>query len=1245
MTTPESLFILLTAEKSRAFLATTRTLILDEIHAVVGDKRGAHLALSASRLEHLVVASGGAVPQRIGLSATVRPVREIARFLRPGSGVRIVDVGHRRELDLRVEVPRNELGPVATNEMWGEIYDRVAEWILKERTTLVFVNTRRLAERVAHHLSERLGTAAVLAHHGSLSRDLRLNAEERLKRGKLRAVVATASLELGIDIGTVDLVVQIGSPRSIAVALQSVGRSGHRVDPQSVPKGRFFATTREELVECAALVRCMRTGALDALAIPEWPRDVLAQQIVATVACEPWTEDALYTLIRRAYPYKDLPRDEFNALVAMLSEGIATDRGRSGAFLHRDRVNRGLRSRRGARLAAITSGGAIPENANYRVVAEPEEATVGTVGEDFAVESLAGDVFLLGTTSWRIRRIESGRVRVENAQGAAQSIPFWRGEAPGRTIELSTEVGNVRSTVGGAPDLPSAVAWFEKECGLDASGAEQAARYIRAGRTALGALPDQSTVVAERFFDESGGMQLVVHAPFGARINRAWGLALRKRFCRTFNFELQAAATDNGIVISLGEQHSFPLEAVFEFLNAATVEDILTQALLASPMFGARWRWNASRALAVFRFSGGRKVPPPIQRMRSDDLLAAVFPDQAACGENLTGDIRIPDHPLVKETIRDGLHEAMDLDGLQSLLVGIQRGAIRTVAIDSAEPSPFSHEILNANPYAFLDDAPLEERRARAVQMRRTLPADSGEIGALDPVAIDEVRSESWPVVRDEDELHDALLTLVVLPAVPDWSPFFIELARMRRASLLSVGSTSFWVPAERLGTAQRLYPGPAVGPNIQAIDAKTPPTREAAAEETIRGWLESTGPSTAADLASLLSMERNLVDTSLGGLEAAGQVLRGRFSPASRSAEGQLEWCNRRLLARIHRRTLGRLRREIDPVTSALFLRFLFQWQHASVGTALHGIDGTLAVLRQLQGYEISAAAWESEVLPRRIANYSPALLDRLCLSGEVMWGRLSPHPAFAFPLEPGPRGGQVRPTRTAPVTLFLREDLTWLAGEPGVADQTTPLSHPARDVANALAGRGASFMPELVNATGRLPSEVEDGLWELAAAGIVTADGFDNLRALVDPKRRRGQGRGRPNRPRHTPGRWALLASSRAEEQEGSAQTRAEAFARQLLLRWGVAFRDLIARETLAPQWRDLLIALRRMEARGEIRGGRFVSGFLGEQFARPEAIDLLRAVRRNAPNHALTVAAADPLNLAGILTPGPRISPLAG
>ncbi len=1146
VTTPESLYILLTAEKSRKMLSSVRTVILDEIHAVADDKRGSHLALTIARLEKL---TDGPL-QKIGLSATVSPIEEVARFLSPQA--RIVQVGRRRIFDLGVEIPRDELGAVASNEMWDEIYDRIAQLAQEHRTTLVFVNTRRLSERVAHHLGMRLGVEAVLPHHGSLSRKLRHEAEQRLKKGELRVVVATASLELGIDIGTVDLVCQVGSPRAISVGLQRIGRAGHWVG--AMPKGRLFATTRDELIECGALVRAIRNADMDRLEIPQAPLDILAQQMVASAACEDFSEDGLYDLMRSAAPYRDLERHDFEQVLEMLSEGISTARGRSGAYLHRDQVNHRIKARRGARLAAITSGGAIPETAQYQVVAEPEGTVVGSLDEDFAVESMAGDIFLLGTTSWRIRRVEAGRVRVEDAHGAAPTIPFWRGEAPGRTRELSLEVSKLREEIISAADP---IALLEHDCAMDRAGAEQAVAYVRAGRNALGVVPTQDTVVAERFFDEAGGMQLVIHAPFGSRINKAWGLALRKRFCRTFNFELQAAATDNGLVLSLSDQHSFPLEMVFSFLNTNTVEHVLRQALLDAPMFGARWKWNAGRALAVPRFSGGRKVPPPIQRMRSDDLLAAVFPDQAACAENLTGEIRVPDHPLVNETISNCLHEAMDLNGLKEVLDRMGEGTLRTVAVDTPEPSPFCHEILNANPYAFLDDAPLEERRTRAVQMRRSLgPEDSQSMGALDPAAIAQVAEESWPLVRDRDELHDALLTLILLPPVEAWNEFYGQLEQTGRASLVD----GRWVATERLE---------------QALAAETD------AVPVTRGWMDSIAPVTAAELAIRLSLPVEVVETALAQLESEGQILRGNFSAPE-------QFCHRRILARIHRLTLGRLRKEIEPASTAEFMRFLCRWHHVAPGTQQHGADGLFQVLKQLEGYEISAAAWESSVLAKRVAGYQPELLDRLCLSGEVMWGRLSPHPALETE---GTR--RVRPTRVAPLAIFLREDAARLL--PPV-NQLPLLSHPARDVLTSLQSRGALFFHELTRLTGRLASEVEDGLWELVAAGLVTADGFENLRALIDPKRRRGEGKGRTGRPRHAAGRWALL-------ERGDGATNVEFFAKVLLDRWGVIFRDLLARETLAPPWRELLQVYRRMEARGEIRGGRFVSGFLGEQFGRPE------------------------------------------
>ncbi|HEY7209002.1 MAG TPA: DEAD/DEAH box helicase [Bryobacteraceae bacterium] len=1196
VTTPESLYILLTAERSREMLRTASTIILDEIHSIAGSKRGSHLALSLVRLDALTANRA----QRIGLSATVKPIEEVGHLLGPET--RIINVGHRREMELAVEVPRDELSSVASTEMWADVYDRLASLIQEYRTTIVFVNTRRLSERIAHALSERLGPGLVLPHHGSLSRQLRLEAEAKLKNGELRAVVATASLELGIDIGTVDLVCQIGSTRWISVALQRIGRSGHWVG--AMPRGRLFATTRDELIECAALVSAIRQGELDRIEIPENALDILAQQIVAAAATQSWQEDELYALIRSAWPYRNLARTDFDDIINMLSEGIATARGRSGALLHRDGVNRRLKGRRGARLTAITSGGAIPENANYSVIAEPDGKIVGTLDEDFAVESLVGDVFLLGTHSWRIRRVEAGRVRVEDAHGAAPSIPFWLGEAPGRSLELSAEVARVRERITASGE--GVPLFLLNDCGLDEAGARQAAAYVRAGVRELGALPTQQTVVAERFFDQSGGMQFILHAPFGSRILRAWGLALRKRFCRTFNFELQAAATDNGLVLSLSDQHSFPLELVFAFLKSSTVEDVLRQALLTAPVFTARWRWNTTRALAVLRSRNGARVPAPIQRMRAEDLLASVFPDQVACAENLTGPIRIPDHPLVKETIDNCLYEGMDLRGLRNILEGIENGRIRTVAIDTAQASQFSHEIINANPYAYLDDAPLEERRTRAVQLRQTLGTDvTGGEGILDPAVIEMISAEVWPEARDADELHDALLTLVRLQPVPEWHPLFDELSGSRRTFALEREGSTFWVAAERIAVAD--------DPNA-----------------VISGWMESVGPVTIPELAARVGFAVNEIESALLKLESQGLVIRGHF----RKSSGELEWCNRRILARIHRATLGQLRREVEPVTALDFEGFLQKWQHVQPGTQLHGADGTLQIVRQLQSYEIPAAAWESQILKRRVAKYDPELLDELCFSGEVMWARVSPHPAIA-------ENRRVRPTRIAPVTLFLREDADWLM-DSASARNTSALSEPARAVLSALEQNGASFFFDLTRATRLLASEVEDGLWELLAGGFVTADGFDNLRALIDPKRRRGEGRGSTRRPRHAAGRWAILPQIPSDR---TRQERAERFARQLLARWGVLVRDLLIRETLSPPWRDLLPILRRMEARGEIRGGRFVSGPGGEQFARPEALDLLRQLRRESNKQLpVTVSTADPLNLAGIILPGPRVNRFA-
>ncbi|MGH2572463.1 MAG: DEAD/DEAH box helicase [Actinomycetota bacterium] len=1247
ITTPESLYLLVTAERSRAMLQGVGTVIVDEIHAVAGNKRGSHLAVTLERLTHLVQ---GEPPQRIGLSATQRPIETVARLL-VGAGMdrsnpegsplcAIVDVGHLRDLDLALELPDDELGAVASAEQMAQILDRIAEHVKDHRTTLVFVNTRRMAERVAHQLGERLGEDQVAAHHGSLSKDRRQRVESRLRAGDLRALVATASLELGIDIGPVELVCQIGSPRSFATFLQRVGRSNHT--SSGTPRGVLLPTSRDELVECSALIRGVRAGRLDAIHPPAAPLDILAQQIVAECAAEEWAEDDLFGLARKAAPFASLSREDFDDVVELVSEGIRTGRGRRAAYLHRDQVNRRLRGRRGARLAALTSGGAIPELGDYRVVAEPDDTFVGTVNEDWAIESMAGDVFLLGTTSWRIRRVEPGTVRVVDARGAPPSVPFWLGEAPGRTEELSGEVSDLRAAIGdrlarGDPD--GARRWLEEQCGIDSAAADTIVRYLGTGLAALGALPTKDTVVLERFFDESGGTQLVGHAPFGARLNRALGLALRKRFCVTFDFELQAAASDDAILLSLGPQHSFPLERVPKFLASKTVEGVVRQAVLTSPMFAARWRWNLNRALAVLRMRGGRRNPAPIQRMEADDLMAAVFPTLAACQENVApGPLEIPDHPLVRQTLHDCLHEAMDVEGLRELVASIESGRVQVIVRDTTEPSVLAHEILNGRPFTYLDDAPLEERRSRAVQLRRGLPVEARDLGRLDPGAIERVRQEVRPDPRDADELHDLLMTVVGMRPLEDWFPWFDELVEEGRTVTAHTPSGKLWCAVERRPALELLFPGAAVEPDRHSPIAAAALDRDAAAAEMLRGHLEYRGPSTIADLVLATGLSEGDVVTGAARLEGEGFAFRGHFT----AAEGPEEFCARRLLARIHVYTKQRLRREIEPVTAQDFMRFLLRWQHVATGTRREGRLGVLAVVEQLQGFELAAGAWEDAVFRSRVDGYRSEWLDDLCLSGDVTWGRLSLRNGD---VEEAPRRSGMTPSRATPITIAIRDDLPWLLqATRGNRTPAVPGPGRTRDALDALREHGALFQSDLTTITHRLPSEVEEALWDAVARGLVTADGFQAVRSLLFRRNvargsdRRRLRRGRAAIAARSAGRWSLLPGAPATEDMDEL---AEAVAEQLLARWGVVFRDLLARETLAVPWREVLWALRRMEARGTIRGGRFVTGFTGEQYALPEAVELLRAVRRlERTGETIRISAADPLNLVGVVLPGPRV-----
>jgi ATP-dependent Lhr-like helicase len=1252
ITTPESLYLLVTAERSRGMLGGVDTVIVDEIHAVAGNKRGSHLALTLERLTHLLAGP----PQRIGLSATQRPIETIARLL-VGAGAdrsnadgsprcAVVDVGHRRALDVALELPDDELEAVASAEQMAEILERIAQHVKEYRTTLVFVNTRRMAERVAHQLGERLGEDQVAAHHGSLSKERRQRVESRLRSGDLRALVATASLELGIDIGPVELVCQIGSPRSFATFLQRVGRSNHT--RTGTPSGRLFPTSRDELVESAALLRGVRSGKLDAIHPPVGPLDILAQQVVAEAAAEEWSEQGLLGLARSAAPFSEVSSEDFDEVVGLVSEGIRTGRGRRAAYLLRDQVNGRVRGRRGARMAALTSGGAIPELGDYRVVAEPDDVFVGTVNEDWAIESMAGDVFLLGTTSWRIRRVEPGTVRVVDAQGAPPSVPFWLGEAPGRTEELSGEVSELRAAVGerlarGDPD--GARRWLEEECGIDRAASDTIVRYLGAGLAALGVLPTEDRIVLERFFDDSGGMQLIGHAPFGARLNRALGLALRKRFCVTFDFELQAAASDDAILLSLGPQHSFPLERVPKFLASKTVEGVVRQAVLTSPMFAARWRWNLNRALIVLRMRGGRKNPPAIQRMEADDIMAAVFPTLAACQENVApGPLEIPDHPLVRQTLDDCLHEAMDVEGLTRLVTRIESGQVEVVVRDTTEPSVLAHEILNGRPFTYLDDAPLEERRSRAVQLRRGLPVEARDLGKLDAAAIDRVREEVRPDPRDADELHDLLMTVVGLRPVQDWIPWFEELGEEGRMVTLRTDAVELWCAVERLPTLELLFPGATVTPPSPPLVGAAAIDREAAAAEMLRGHLEYRGPSTAVDLADATGLDEADVTIALARLEAEGFAFRGHFM----ASDGAEEFCARRLLARIHSYTQQRLRREIEPVTAQDFMRFLLRWQHLAPGTKREGRLGVLAIVEQLQGFELAAGAWEDAILARRVEGYRSEWLDDLCLAGDVTWGRLALRSGDPPSEDEGPRRTGMTPSRATPITLAIRDDLSWLLqAARGDRTPTPPAPGRTRDVLEALREHGALFQSDLTAITRRLPAEVEEALWEGVARGIVSADGFQAVRSLLfrravsrGPERRRLR-RGRSAGTSRSAGRWSLLPGTVATEDPDEL---AEAVAEQLLARWGVVFHALVSRETLAVPWREILWALRRMEARGTIRGGRFVNGFSGEQYAHPDAVEVLKSVRRvERSGEIVHVSGADPLNLVGIVLPGPRIPAL--
>ncbi len=1245
VTTPESLYILLTSESGRQLLATVRSVIIDELHALAGNKRGAHLALSLQRLTQLC----STPPVRIGLSATQKPVELMAKFLIGNTAhpCTIIDTGHKRQRNLQLEVTGSPLESLMAAEVWSEIYDRLEQLIEQHTTTLIFVNTRRLAERTAAALAVRLGEEFVTAHHGSLAKEHRLAAEQRLKQGSLKALVATASLELGIDIGDVDLVCQLGSPRAIATFLQRVGRSGHTLG--AIPKGRLFPLSRDDLVECTAILAAIQADELDLINIPDAPLDVLAQQIVAEVACTEWREADLFNCFTAAWPYRNLDYAHYLEVIQMLSDGFHTQRGRRGAYLHRDAVHGMLRARKGARLTAIMNGGAIPDQFDYDVILQPESLFVGTLNEDFAFESIPGDIFQLGNNSYRMLKVEQGRVFVEDAHGQPPNIPFWFGEAPGRSNELSRAVSNLRIALDRQLEQgPNYAQQFLSETlALAPAVSQQLIDYLAAAKAALTVLPNHRQIVFERFFDETCDQHFIIHSTYGSRINRAWGLALRKRFCRRFNFELQAAAGEDSLLLSLGPTHSFPLDEPAQYLKAATVKEILIQALLAAPMFPTRWRWVANTALAVPRNRAGKKVPAYFQRNDAEDLIAVVFPDQLACQENITGNREIPDHPLVRQTLSDCLHELMDITGLERVLTELELGQIQIIPRDLTTPSPLALEILNARAYAFLDDAPAEERRTLAVQQRRFLsPKSAAEIGRLNPEAIAKVKLEAWPIAETPDELHDALVVLGFLTdtegrlgslhkaSTGGWAHLMAQLQQDQRATLIRLSDgTQLWGAAERLHSLQTLFPDAQLTPPIKPTQMQDLSDPALALRDLIRSRLEGLGPVNAVQLAAPLAQPTVAVEQALLALQQEGVAMQGHFSESAAT----IEWCERGLLARIHRYTLKQLRSEIEPVSPADFMRFLFSWQGLDY-QAEYQLPLTER-LHQLEGLCLPAASWEADILPGRIRNYQASELDTLCSTGKLVWLRLTNSTSHNASKHKQPA------TRTSNLSFINRAHLAhWQNYAPLPNIETLELSSKGQTTYKALKTFGASFFEELLNETALLKSQLEEALAELAANGLVTADTFQGLRTLITPQniQHRRSKRYPGYDPFATSGRWSLVRS--ATSQEADPYRHCEYIAKVLLRRYGIVFRKLLDREDIVPSWRELLYVFRRMEARGELRGGRFVHGFAGEQYALPEAVNRLRELRKQVKaGELIAISAVDPLNLTGLITPGQRIASL--
>ena len=1290
VTTPESLFILLTSPRFRQKLRAVRYVIVDELHAIAGNKRGAHLMLTLERLEHLVRRGDLPRPARIGLSATLNPIETLAAFL---AGAEVADDGTRnvrpirivradddpRQLDLRVIAPGPELGSLATHQHWEAMYDALAALIREHRTTLVFTLSRRWAERIALALQKRVGPDAVMAHHGSLARIERLQAEQRLKRGELKAIVATSSLELGIDVGAVDLVCQVDSPKSIAAAVQRIGRSGHHLG--GTPKGRFFALTIDDLLECAAAVRAARHGHLDEVEIPAGCLDVAAQQIIALATDqEEISETELLNMLRSVQNFAGLEPPALQQLILEMSAQLPERIQGANPKIFYDQVNRRVRARRGARLAAITSGGTIPESGNLDVVIASESRKIGDVEEDFAQESSRGDIFSLGSMPWRVLGISKNRFLVEPAPGMAPSLPFWQTEAAGRSPALSTELCDLRreiaAFIANSGDDDGASSWLESECALEPEAAKQAVAYIRRGLAALNALPDENTLVVERFFDGLGGTQIVIHSPWGIRLNRGFGLALRKRLCQSFDFEIQASAIDDAILLALNSRHSFPLEHILEMVNSQNVREVLEQALLDAPMFEVRFRHVATRALSIMRSGRGSKVPAWIQRLRSQELITALFPQRNACLDNRPPAVILPDHFIVNETMRECLEETADISRLEALLRGLNDGSIRPVMVDSIAPSVFAHRVLLAWDYSFLDDGERANRRSRTVTMNRAMAEDvfrsENLAELLSAEAVEQVTQEirgraTSTQARNCDELYELIRTHgwiscdeIKERTAADGAAMLAALESDGRVCRVRLGhhdSPEVAIATEDLALFSTVYPDSLPPPGWDEgaeVDRFTSSDERSGhssgVQEIVRRALVTSGPTLAVDLAQRLRLPADDILPALMALEAGGSIFRGHFTTVRSgnggSSEAQaagVQWCDRHVLERIHRQTLNLLRSAVEPCNDAEFVAFRLKWNRIGDAHQGAGVDGVRRTLEQMSGLAFAPDLWERVILPARVADYRAEHLDLLCMSGEFAW--------VAAPFH-----DESDVNREFPATVaFLprRARCYWPPSE-------MPADSRAQMVAEVLSHFGAQHLDQIAERANLSERDTLTALWRLAAAGMVSNDSFAPLRLLAvepdaarlisnrpsqrEPSRRDAALRARLQSS--LSGRWSIVAQLKpgatpakvAETHDAHGPDIAREIALILLRRHGILAREMMALEQFEISWQQILFALRRLEYAGIIRRGWFVRALSGEQYAMPEALEMLRSDRQTKETGQPTViSAVDPANPFGVLLPG--------